>query len=211
MDPIVAPVTALIAQPVGILRLSGDNLWNRIHALFPGTPSPVPRKATLLSPTLHGQPLDSVLLLYFPAPHSLTGEDVIEIHAHGNPQNIRFLLQHFERLGIRQAKPGEFSLRSYKNGKLSLLKAESLHRMISAPTYSDFLSAHTSFSQPERHPLASLKDQFLDLLASFYAFLDYPEDLSDSPETSLVNILLEKIASLQNLSRHHLSRCPFPQ
>ncbi len=205
MDPIVAPVTALIAQPVGILRLSGDNLWNRIHALFPGTPSPVPRKATLLSPTLHGQPLDSVLLLYFPAPHSLTGEDVIEIHAHGNPQNIRFLLQHFERLGIRQAKPGEFSLRSYKNGKLSLLKAESLHRMISAPTYSDFLSAHTSFSQPERHPLAALKDQFLDLLASFYAVLDYPEDLSDSPETPLVDILLEKIVSLQRLSRHHLS------
>ena len=205
MDPIVAPVTALIPQPVGILRLSGDALWSKISPLFPDVPCPSPRKATLLSPSLNGRLLDTVLLLFFPAPNSLTGEDVIEIHAHGNPQNIRHLLSQLFLLGIRQAKPGEFSLRSYKNGKLSLLKAESLHRMISAPTYADFLSAHTSFSQPARHPLSDIKEQFLDLLASFYAFLDYPEDLDDSTDLRSHDFLLSKIQSIQLFSRQQIS------
>jgi tRNA modification GTPase len=205
MEPIVAPVTALVPQPVGILRLSGDNLWPKISPLFPGHPCPSPRKATLLSPTLNGLPLDTVLLLFFPSPHSLTGEDVIEIHCHGNPQNIRFLLSLIELQGIRPAKPGEFSLRSYKNGKLSLLKAESLHRMISAPTYSEFLSAHTSFSQPNRHPLYALKEQFVDLLSSFYAFLDYPEDLDSDRDSHPHHILLSQIHSLQTFSRHQIS------
>lgn len=205
MDPIVAPVTALVPQPVGILRLSGDNLWPKISPLFPGHPCPTPRRATLLSPTRNGLPLDTVLLLFFPAPHSLTGEDVIEIHAHGNPQNIRALLHQLELQGIRPAKPGEFSLRSYKNGKLSLLKAESLHRMISAPTYSEFLSAHTAFSQPGRHPLIGLKELFLDLLSSFYAFLDYPDDLNTDRDPHAHHFLLAQIHSLQSFSRQQIS------
>ena len=205
MDSIVAPVTALVPQPVGILRLSGENLWTQIQPLFPGSPCPSPRKATLLTLKMKGQALDSVLVLFFPAPHSLTGEDVVEIHAHGNPQNIRSILHLIEDCGIRQAKPGEFSLRAYKNGKISLLKAESLHRMITAPTYGDFLSAHASFSHPENHPLTTIKEAFLDLLASFYAFLDYPEELADAEHSYSNSLLFPKIHSLQALSRHQLS------
>ncbi len=205
MDSIVAPVTALVPQPVGILRLSGVNLWPRIQPLFPESPCPAPRKATLLTLRTHGQAIDSVLVLFFPAPHSFTGEDVVEIHAHGNPQNIRAILHSIEECGIRQAKPGEFSLRAYQNGKISLLKAESLHRMITAPTYGDFLSAHSSFSHPEDHPLVTIKEAFLDLLASFYAFLDYPEELTDSEHAYSHSLLFPKIHALQGLSREQLS------
>ncbi|MCL5953838.1 MAG: tRNA modification GTPase [Nitrospirae bacterium] len=205
MDSIVAPVTALVPQPVGILRLSGLNLWQQIQPLFPGLPCPAPRKATLLTLKRQGQAIDSVLVLFFPGPHSFTGEDVVEIQAHGNPQNIRSILHSIEECGIRQAKPGEFSLRAYKNGKISLLKAESLHRMITAPTYGDFLSAHSSFSRPENHPLATIKEAFLDLLASFYAFLDYPEELTDSEHSYSHSLLFPKILTLQHLSRHQLS------
>ncbi|MGC8528749.1 MAG: tRNA uridine-5-carboxymethylaminomethyl(34) synthesis GTPase MnmE [Leptospirillia bacterium] len=205
MDSIVAPVTALVPQPVGILRLSGVKLWTKIHSLFPDSPCPEPRKATLMTLQMRGQAVDTVLVLFFPAPHSFTGEDVVEIHAHGNPQNMRAILRSIEACGIRQAKPGEFSLRSYKNGKISLLKAESLHRMITAPTYGEFLSAHFSFSHPEHHPLARIREAFLDLLASFYAFLDYPEEVADSDQLSFHSLLFSKIHNLQHLSRNQLS------
>ncbi len=189
MDPIIAPVTALIPQPVGILRLSGANLPDRIRFLFPDLPHPLEhRKIYRAMPVQHGHPLDECLLLYFQSPHSFTGEDVIEIHAHGNPYNIRKLLALFHDHGIRLAKPGEFTLRAYQNHKISLLKAESLHRMISAPSYAHFQAAHHHFFDPATHPLAHVQDQFLDLLASLFTLLDHPdseEDISTISTSSL--------------------------
>lgn len=207
MDPIVAPVTVLIPQPVGILRISGDSLWPLLEPFFPGRDSPPqPRTATLLSFSVEGRPVDQILLLFFPSPHSLTGEDVVEIHAHGNPHNLRFILSQIQKRGIRLAQPGEFSLRAYHNGKISLLKAESLHRMISAPTYSQFLAAHTSFSNPGTHPFSEIRDLFLETLARFYSFLDHPEEADMAPFSSTKATLLSGINSLISMSTTHLTR-----
>jgi tRNA modification GTPase len=207
MDPIVAPVTVLIPQPVGILRISGEKVWPFLAPFFPGVDSPPPaRTATLLSFSVNGHCVDQVLLLYFPSPHSLTGEDVVEIHAHGNPHNVRFLLSQIQSRGIRLANPGEFSLRAYKNKKLSLLKAESLHRMISAPTYSEFLAAHTSFSNPKTHPLFEIKSLFLETLARLYSFLDHPEELDMPSYDATKEALIFAITSLLSKSSTQLSR-----
>jgi tRNA modification GTPase len=176
MDPIIAPVSALVSQPVGILRISGDDLWPGLRTLFPGLPEVLEhRRIYYGSPVFDDLSLDECLLLYFKSPHSFTGEDVLEIQAHGNPHNIRALLDLFIRHGIRMAKPGEFSLRAYHNKKMSLLKAESLHRMIQAPSYDQFRSSHQQFSDEHSHPLFRFQEQYLDLIARFFAILDYPE------------------------------------
>ncbi|EQD24301.1 MAG: tRNA modification GTPase mnmE [Leptospirillum sp. Group IV 'UBA BS'] len=196
MEPIVAPVTALIPQSVGILRLSGEDLPDLLRTIFPDLPCPLEhRRVYRTTPVFRDSPLDECLLLFFQAPHSFTGEDVVEIHAHGNPHNMRNLLSVLGELGIRPAKPGEFSLRAYQNNKISLLKAESLHRMISAPSYSDFQTAHKHYSQGKDHPLRLIQDQFLDILAVFFTLLDHPEgeeeDLSRLSLDSLGRRLLD--------------------
>ncbi len=215
MEPIVAPVTALIPQPVGILRLTGDGLSDILRTLFPDLPVRLEhRRVYRTHPVDQGLTLDECLLLYFQSPHSFTGEDVVEIHAHGNPHNIRKLLSLLHQAGIRPARPGEFSLRAYQNKKISLLKAESLHRMISAPSYADFQTAHQHYFQRMSHPLAKIQDQFLDLLAMLYTLLDHPEgeeeDLSHLSVESLSNRLAEFDRTLSShLTLTRRARRPF--
>lgn len=215
MEPIVAPVTALIPQAVGILRLSGDRLSDLLRKLFPDLPEKLEhRRVYRTHPVDQGLPLDECLILYFQAPHSFTGEDVVEIHAHGNPHNIRRLLSLLHQSGIRPARPGEFSLRAYQNKKISLLKAESLHRMISAPSYADFQMAHQHYSEGLSHPLAKIQDQFLDILAMFYTLLDHPEGEEEDLSRLSLETLSHRLEELDQTLSSHLtlarrSRRPF--
>lgn len=176
MDPIIAPVTRLVPQPVGIIRISGENSWSRSRSFFPDLPDILEhRKVYFTRPVFQNSLMDECLLIYFQSPHSFTGEEVLEIHAHGNPHHIRALLEIFQRHGFRLAKPGEFTLRAYHNKKISLLKAESLHRMIQAPSYGQFLSSHQHFSNETLHPLFKFQQEYLDLIAQFFMILDHPE------------------------------------
>ncbi len=206
MEPIVAPVTALIPQAVGILRLSGDRLSDLLRNLFPDLPETLEhRRVYRTHPVVQGLTLDECLLLYFQSPHSFTGEDVVEIHAHGNPHNIRKLLSLLHESGIRPARPGEFSLRAYQNKKISLLKAESLHRMISAPSYADFQTAHQHYSEGRSHPLSKIQDQFLDILAMFYTLLDHPEGEEEDLSRLSLESLSHRLEELDRTLSSHLT------
>lgn len=186
MEPIVAPVTAMIPQPVGILRISGEGSWCRIRPLFPDLPDELEhRRVYLAVPVQENLPLDECLLLFFRGPHSFTGEDVIEIQAHGNPHNMRALLSLIQKQKIRIARPGEFSLRAYQNRKLTLLKAESLHRMILAPSYNHFLSSHRHYDDVSGHPLSRLHEDYLDLLALLFTLIDHPDSEEDRESLEL--------------------------
>ncbi|MDA8110998.1 MAG: 50S ribosome-binding GTPase [Nitrospiraceae bacterium] len=197
MEPVVAPVTVLIPQPVGILRLSGDSLSDRIRPLFPSLPSTLEHRRIYRATAFEaGSPVDECLLLFFKGPRSYTGEDVIEIQAHGNPHNIRHLLSLLHSHGIRLAKPGEFSMRAYQNRKISLLKAESLHRMISAPSYSDFREAHHHYASSESHPLYGIQEEFLNLLALFFTLLDHPEGEEEALSDLSPSILQNRLQTL---------------
>ncbi len=130
MDPICAPATPLLPSAVAVVRVSGVNLverfqgWVRLGA---------PRQAVLRWLRWEGFQ-ERALVLYFPAPHSATGEDVVEFHLHGNPLLVRRFLEHLGRLGIRLAEPGEFARRALLNGKVSLLDVEALRDLVTAAT-----------------------------------------------------------------------------
>ncbi len=190
MDPIVALVTPPVPGPVGIIRLSGPDLLRQFSRAFLSLPDqPVPRHAYLASVCDgEGSPIDEGLILYFRSPDSFTGEDVIECQMHGNPHSLRAIQKRLIALGAREALPGEFSYRAYLHHKMTLLKAESLNRMISAPSYQHFLGGFSDYTAPESDPVARLREEVIDLLAHFYVavdHLDLPEEEAPDPENLL--------------------------
>jgi len=129
-DPICAPATALLPSAVAIVRVSGHSLSK---TLAPLVRLPAPRSAALRWLTWEGYQ-ERALVLFFPAPGSYTGEDVVEFQLHGNPLLVRRFLEVLGHLGVRLAEPGEFTQRALLNGKQSLLEVEALRDLISAAT-----------------------------------------------------------------------------
>lgn len=129
-DPICAPATPLFPGAVAVVRVSGTGLPEILEALLRLPPA---RRAELRELRWGGF-CERALVLFFPAPASYTGEDVVEFQLHGNPLLVRRLLEHFGKLGIRLAEPGEFTRRALLNGKQDLLQAEALRDLVAATT-----------------------------------------------------------------------------
>ena len=144
--PPAATIYALASAPgragVAVFRLSGPAVLGAAQAL--GITRPLaPRVATLV--TLRGPAgglIDQALALYFPAPHSFTGEDVLELHTHGSRAVARLLLEALGQIpGLRLAEPGEFARRAFLHDKLDLAEAEGLADLIDAETHSQHAQA----------------------------------------------------------------------
>jgi tRNA modification GTPase len=139
---------AAIATPpgrggVGVIRVSGDAVPSIAAALV--RKKLWPRKAHLVTfQCAGGDPIDQGLAIYFPAPHSFTGEDVLELHAHGSPVVLDMLLRRVLELGARIARPGEFSERAFLNDKIDLAQAEAIADLIECTTESAARSAQRS-------------------------------------------------------------------
>ena len=131
-------VIAAIATPlgrggIGVVRVSGAHLESFLRALVKTDVEP--RRATLANfHSKDGSVIDRGLVLFFLAPHSYTGEDVIELQGHGGPVVLQLLLQRCLDLGARVARPGEFTERAFLNDKLDLAQAESVADLIDAST-----------------------------------------------------------------------------
>ncbi len=187
--PIAAIATAPGRGAVGIVRLSGKNLTAVILALC-GRPLQ-PRYATYL-PFLDvdGEVIDQGLAIYFPAPHSYTGEDVLELQAHGGPVVLQLLLARCldaaqgldaatgqPRLaGLRLATPGEFSERAFLNDKMDLAQAEAIADLIDASTETAARSAARSLSGEFSREVHVLLDRLVHLRMLVEATLDFPEE-----------------------------------
>lgn len=128
--PICAPATPLFPGAVAVVRISGPDLTGVLQSLVR---LPPPRRASLRTLAWDGY-REQTLVLFFPAPSSYTGEDVVEFHLHGNPLLVRRFLEHLQRMGIALAEPGEFTKRALLNGRQSLLGAEALRDLIGAAT-----------------------------------------------------------------------------
>ncbi|HEX9010275.1 MAG TPA: hypothetical protein VF804_07905, partial [Holophagaceae bacterium] len=129
-DPICAPATPLLPSAVAVVRVSGPDLADRLRSLVA---LPEPRRAALRT-LAWGDFRERALVLYFPAPASYTGEDVVELQIHGNPLLAQRLLDYLGTLGVRLAEPGEFTRRALLNGRQGLLEAEALRDLVSAET-----------------------------------------------------------------------------
>ena len=205
-DPILAIATAPGRGAVGIVRVSGKNLQPLVQALFARS---LPPREALYLPFLdaHATPIDRGLALYFPAPHSFTGEDVLELQAHGGPVVLQLLLARCLELaarsdpstglavlpGLRLAAAGEFSERAFLNDKIDLTQAEAIADLIDASTEAAARSAALSLSGAFSSEVHGLRDALTRLRMLVEATLDFPEEEIDFLQKSDATGQLERI------------------
>jgi tRNA modification GTPase len=177
---IAAPTIAAVATPagrggVGIVRVSGAN----VDAIVTGVVGRAlePRVATVSTFTGDGgAPLDNGIALLFPAPHSYTGETVLELHGHGSPAALRLLLARVVALGAKLAEPGEFTKRAFLNGKLDLAQAESVADLIEASTAAAARAAARSLTGAFSREIHALTAGLVELRMFTEATLDFPDE-----------------------------------
>ncbi|MFY7856855.1 MAG: tRNA uridine-5-carboxymethylaminomethyl(34) synthesis GTPase MnmE [Rubrivivax sp.] len=199
-EPIAAVATAPGRGAVGIVRLSGRSLAPLVQGLLGRVPPA--RVATYLPfPDAQGTPLDHGLAIYFAAPHSYTGEDVLELQAHGGPVVLQLLLARCLEVGapfgLRVAEPGEFTQRAFLNDKLDLAQAEAVADLIDASTEAAARSAGRSLSGAFSREVEALAEQLVALRTLVEATLDFPEEEIDFLEKARARPRLE--AAMQAL------------
>ncbi len=191
-DTIAAIATAQGRGGVGVIRVSGGSLAAIVHGVLGKLPAP--RHATygdFLDED--GVVLDQGIALYFPAPHSYTGEEVLELQGHGGLAVQQLLLQRCLGLGARLAEPGEFTRRAFLNDKLDLAQAESVADLIDATTTEAARSAMRSLHGDFSAAVHALVDKLVNLRMLVEAMLDFPEEDIDVVDTD------RRIALLQNI------------
>ena len=168
-DSIAAIATAAGRGGIGVVRVSGRDLLSLATAMLGKTPAP--RCATYASfLDLQGQVIDQGIALFYPAPHSYTGEDVLELQGHGGIAVLQLVLQRCLESGARLAQPGEFTQRAFLNGKLDLAQAESVADLIDATTSQAARSAMRSMGgRLARRADAGLHDRTLGGVAACLA------------------------------------------
>lgn len=177
-DTIVAIATPPGRGALGVVRLSGPGAA-RIAAELSGRSRPlVPRHATFARLQLPGDAGlgDEVVLTAFPAPRSYTGEDCVEISAHGSPVVLAAILRAAVAAGARLAEPGEFSLRAFLNGKRDLVQAEAVADLIEAVTPRQARAAFDQLQGSLTGAITAIESELFDLVARLEASLDFPDE-----------------------------------
>ncbi|MCX7165891.1 MAG: tRNA uridine-5-carboxymethylaminomethyl(34) synthesis GTPase MnmE [Rhodocyclales bacterium] len=206
-EVIAAIATAPGRGGIGVVRVSGAELLSFAEALT--GKSPIPRCAILSNfLAIDRVPIDQGILLYFPAPHSFTGEDVLELQGHGGPVVLQMLLARCLELGARIAEPGEFSQRAFLNDKLDLVQAEAVADLIEAGTAAAARSAMRSLSGEFSREVRALVARLTELRMLVEATLDFPEEeidvLRDTDAAQRLSVFRIDLASL--LERAHAGR-----
>lgn len=184
MKTIVGIATPVGFGGIGIVRLSGPQAFPIIQKMFNRPLKP--RHATLGElKTAHFT--DTAIVIYFPAPHSFTGEDVVEIQAHGGWHLVNRIMQHTITLGATPAEPGEFTRTAVLNHKMTLTQAESSIELINAESDAELANASRLLAGDLQTMLTGLEDNLVAARAQIDAYLDYPEDL-DSPTVPMTQI-----------------------
>jgi tRNA modification GTPase len=175
-DTIVALATPPGRAGLGVVRISGPAAASIVSSLAKRNTFE-PRHATLARIVDEaGGAIDETIITFFPAPHSYTAEDVVEISAHGSPVVLDAIVRAALAAGARLANPGEFTLRAYLNGRMNLVQAEAVGDLIEAMTP---LQARVAFDQLQgtlTSRLAQMEARLLDLIARLEASLDFPDE-----------------------------------
>ncbi len=190
-------IIAAIATPpgrggIGVIRVSGRNLQSIAKAILGSIPHP--RNAHLSHFfDENGHSIDRGIAIYYPSPHSYTGEDVLELQGHGGPAVINLLLSRCLQLGARLAEPGEFTLRAFLNNKLDLVQAESVVDLIDATTADAARCAMRSLQGEFSATIQALVRALIDLRMLVEATLDFPEEEIDFLESARAATRLQDI------------------
>jgi tRNA modification GTPase len=195
----MSTIYALSSSPgkagIAVMRLSGDDAKNILQKI---TREKIPeiRRASLraLHHPTSGEKIDEALVLFFEAPHSFTGEDVVEFHVHGSVSVVRALSDAFSVLGCALAEPGAFTRRAFDNGKLDLAQIEGLADLIAAETESQRKQALRQMEGSLSRIVSAWRKKLLHLLAHSEADIDFPEE--DLPK----DILTARLHELRTLA-----------
>ena len=207
-----ATLFALSSAPgragVAVIRISGPAAGAALCALMGRTDPPAPRLATrarFRDPD-SGEPLDDGLALWFPAPHSFTGEDVAELHGHGGRATVAALLDALSRRpGLAPAEPGAFTRRAFEAGKLDLTAVEGLADLIDAETAAQRRQALRQMDGALARLTEDWRDRLMRALAHLEATIDFSDE--DLPET-LMSSLLAEVGALASEITAHLAQPP---
>lgn len=191
---------------VAVIRISGDRAFQIIGQMTRLSPSGIkPRYAyfTDLLSVPEKQVLDKCLLLYFKAPHSFTGEDIVELQIHGSKAVISGVLSSLSRLeGFRMAEPGEYSKRAFYNGKMDLTQAEGLADLIDAETAEQQKYAMRQMEGGLKNLYESWREELLTVMAHLEAYIDFPDE--EIPEDTVFK-LEDTVFKLKEAIKAHLS------
>ena len=207
-DTIAAIATGAAVSAIGIIRLSGENTISSVDRLFhpySGRKISEEKNRRLVYGELYstnGELIDVCMCTISRGPSSYTGEDTAEFQCHGSPMVLRTVLEELFRLGVRQAKPGEFTKRAFLNGRLELTSAEAVADLIDAETAEAAKNAAGQLSGAIGKKSTLVYSQLADICSHYHAVLDYPdEDIEPFIMGEYKNVLNDAVLQFERLLR----------
>ena len=201
MDTIAAIATGGSLSAIGIIRVSGDDAISAVSKLFSDMPDEEKKLAYGKLKSSEGELLDMCMVMYCTKGNSFTGENYAEIQSHGSPVVMREIMDELSKLGVRQAKPGEFTKRAFLNGKVDLVGAEAIVDLIDAETREAAVNAANQLSGTVSKKINAIYDGLADISSHYHAVLDYPdEDIEPFEMKDYLEKLEEYKATLEKLT-----------
>ncbi|MDX6577303.1 MAG: tRNA modification GTPase [Blastocatellia bacterium] len=201
-DTIVALSTPPGRSGIGVIRISGEHSLGILRTLLSAESyNPTPNVLSLQSVVdpISGDILDEALVCFFKAPHSFTGEDVVELHCHGSPVLLRVVIDLILQLGARLADAGEFTLRAVTNGRLRLTEAEAIRDLIDAQTDAALRQATRQLKGELSNRLRPAKEKLLEIIVRLESSLEFVEDDLPALASQEIREFLQNLQ--QDLSR----------
>ena len=200
MSTISAIATALGNKGINIIRISGDKSYDIISKIFSNYNKLKPNNIIYGNIVLDNEIIDNVLVSYFKAPNSFTGEDVIEINCHGGTLITQKILDIVLKNGSKLATAGEFSKRAFLNGKMDLSEAESIINLINAKTSLELKIATSDMSGKLFNKVNELREKLIEMIAHIEVSVDYPEyDYEEVEYDKLNKLVNEEITQIDKL------------
>ncbi|AJM71521.1 tRNA modification GTPase TrmE [Mycoplasma yeatsii GM274B] len=191
-DTVVAPATNISAQAIALIRISGDEAFTVINRLLKEKDQIQTKRGIFVRKLYFKDELiDEVVLTCFVAPNSFTGENVVEIACHGGILNTNRIINIITQSGARMAMRGEFSQRSFVNGKIDLIQAEGINNLIHAKNELALKIGVANMSGANNKAVIELKDNLLDIISRIQVSIDYPDydDVEGSSVEDLTKLL----------------------
>ena len=203
-----APATAPINSSLAVVRVNGPGALDAVRSMFSRPEAIVPRKASYGSIMDNGRVVDDVVLVYFKAPHSFTGDDIVEITCHGNQFIVHRIIRMLNDDDVRIAEPGEFSKRAFMNGKMGLTEAEAINHIITARSEWEVETALKQMHGSLSNEIMTIREAAIVLKADIEAGIDFIEE-----DISFVSHgeSLKRIQEIRELTGKLIRRCVIGQ
>lgn len=200
-DTICATLTPQALCAVGIIRISGENAFLIANEIFSKKINPKMINYGFILDEAKNK-LDEVILLPFVAPHSYTGEDVVEIQTHGNPAIINSILELILSKGARIAQRGEFTKRAFLNHRIDLSQAEAVLDVISAKSTKSAQNALNNLGGYLKEKINLIKTDLVEIYSKVIASIDFPEDVAEVDNKAIVSICSDKIHQIEDILKN---------